>query len=118
MTGDRKKPGVAFWTTMVLSLPVLYVLSFGPMRMVGVHYEMPPPTAKIPGFGFSIEGPTEFDAVPSAWYKALYQPLIWACWQPWGTPLVQYKYLFPIREVRQQSATPIGQTSASRIDSR
>jgi hypothetical protein len=28
---DRKKPGVAFWATVVVvGLPVLYVLSFGP----------------------------------------------------------------------------------------
>ena len=30
LTTDRKKPGWAFWTTVALSLPVLYVLSFGP----------------------------------------------------------------------------------------
>lgn len=27
---DRKKPGWAFWATVGLSLPVLYVLGFGP----------------------------------------------------------------------------------------
>ena len=27
---DRRKPTVAFWLTVVLALPVLYVLSFGP----------------------------------------------------------------------------------------
>ena len=27
---DRKKPGVAFWATVVASMPVLYVLGFGP----------------------------------------------------------------------------------------
>jgi hypothetical protein len=30
MTSDRKQPGVAFWTTIVVVVPVLYVLSFGP----------------------------------------------------------------------------------------
>jgi hypothetical protein len=30
MGDKRRKPGVAFWATVVLSLPVLYVLSFGP----------------------------------------------------------------------------------------
>ena len=29
MTPDRKKPGVAFWATVV-SMPILYVLSAGP----------------------------------------------------------------------------------------
>jgi hypothetical protein len=28
---DRKKPGVAFWTTVVLAVPILYVASFGPV---------------------------------------------------------------------------------------
>ena len=28
---SRKKPGVAFWATVAFSLPVLYVLSFGPV---------------------------------------------------------------------------------------
>src|SRR4029077_17647274 len=27
---SRKQPGVAFWATVMFSLPVLYVLSFGP----------------------------------------------------------------------------------------
>jgi hypothetical protein len=30
MTGDRKKPGVAFWTTVVVVCLLLYPLSFGP----------------------------------------------------------------------------------------
>src|SRR5262245_14028997 len=31
MTSDRKKPGVAFWVTVVVvALPLVYVLSFGP----------------------------------------------------------------------------------------
>jgi hypothetical protein len=31
MTSDRKKPGVAFWATVVVvCLPIAYVLSFGP----------------------------------------------------------------------------------------
>jgi hypothetical protein len=31
MTSDRKKPGVALWATVVvMCLPILYVLSFGP----------------------------------------------------------------------------------------
>lgn len=104
MTPSRKKPGVAFWATVAVILPALYVLSFGPMRIVGMHYEMPPPTPKTLGFGWSIEGPTEFDAVPNAWYQALYRPLIWASQQSWGSPLATYWLLFPIREVRRHPA--------------
>jgi hypothetical protein len=37
---DRKKPGVAFWeTVVVVSIPLLYVLSFGPACWMG---EVPP----------------------------------------------------------------------------
>jgi hypothetical protein len=94
MRDDRKKPGVAFWATVVL----LYVASFGPMRMVGVHYEKPRPTVPSGGFAISIDGHTVFDEVPSAWYQTLYEPLIWASWQSWGKPLFWYSSLFPIRE--------------------
>jgi len=35
MKQDRKKPGVAFWLTMVVVvLPVLYVVSFGPASWI------------------------------------------------------------------------------------
>ena len=30
MTASRKKPGVAFWATVVVVLELVYVLSFGP----------------------------------------------------------------------------------------
>jgi hypothetical protein len=30
MTSDSKKPGVVFWAIVGVSLPVLYLLSFGP----------------------------------------------------------------------------------------
>lgn len=95
---DRKKPGWKFWATAALFVPMFYIASFGPMRMVGVHYEIPPPTAPRGGFAFSIEGPTVFDEVPSGWYRSLYRPVIWATWQPWGTPLFWYASLFPVRE--------------------
>ena len=36
---SRKKPGVAFWATVVMVLPVLYVLSFGPAVWIASHKE-------------------------------------------------------------------------------
>jgi hypothetical protein len=39
---DRKKPGWAFWTTMILvSLPVLYVASWGPVCKLRFDDKLP-----------------------------------------------------------------------------
>ena len=38
---DRKKPGVAFWTTMVLVAVVLYPLSVGPAEWLRHHHCIP-----------------------------------------------------------------------------
>ena len=35
---DRKKPGVAFWATVVVGLLVLYVASIGPAVSVSFHH--------------------------------------------------------------------------------
>jgi hypothetical protein len=38
MTSDRNKPGVAFWATVVVvALPLIYVLSFGPACWISSH---------------------------------------------------------------------------------
>jgi hypothetical protein len=53
---DRKKPGVAFWTTVVLVVvSLLYVLSFGPACWI---------TSRC-----SLRG---------AWISTAYRPLIWS----------------------------------------
>jgi hypothetical protein len=36
---DRKKPGVAFWATVALVVPLLYVASFGPACWLTSHLE-------------------------------------------------------------------------------
>ncbi len=41
MKTDRKKPGVAFWATVVVvCLPLLYVLSVGPACWVATHTDL------------------------------------------------------------------------------
>jgi hypothetical protein len=37
MTTDRKKPGVAFWATVVLVVVLAYPLSFGPIVWLAQH---------------------------------------------------------------------------------
>ena len=39
MNRDRKKPGVAFWATVVVCLPLLYVLGFGPACWIATRCE-------------------------------------------------------------------------------
>ena len=56
MTSARNKPGVAFWATVfVISLPLLYVLSFGPACWI---------TSRL-----SLSGD---------WLVFAYRPMIWA----------------------------------------
>lgn len=61
MSEDRRKPGWAFWTTVMLSLGIVYVLSFGPAR------------ASLGPRGL-LSGP---DPVFGA-YQAFYRPVFWA----------------------------------------
>jgi hypothetical protein len=37
MSEDRKKPGVVFWAAVVVCLPLLYVLSIGPVCRMVAH---------------------------------------------------------------------------------
>jgi hypothetical protein len=52
---DRKKPGLAFWATVVVvGLPLLYVLSFGPACWI-----------------------TSRCSLPGDWLFVVYAPMIW-----------------------------------------
>src|SRR6476620_5860152 len=60
MPDDRKKPGVAFWATVVLVAALLmYPLSIGPSQWVA--WNLPPPRS-------ALAGPHEF-----------YAPIRWVC---------------------------------------
>jgi hypothetical protein len=48
---SRKKPGVAFWATVVVCLPLFYVLGFGPACWIATRYE------PLRGFVNSIYSP-------------------------------------------------------------
>lgn len=74
MTPDRKKPGLAFWATMVVVVFLVYPLSFGPACWITSHVRV------------------GSKAVPS-----LYAPIIWG-WNHGGpalaSPLHWYSCLF------------------------
>jgi hypothetical protein len=41
MPFDRKKPGVAFWATVVVVVAMLYLLSFGPFVWLYTRHQLP-----------------------------------------------------------------------------
>ncbi len=93
MSEERKKPAAAFWTTIVVSSILLYVLSSGPMqtlafRKVTLHFKAPPGSGPVKV--------TSFDH--GVWWPTIYAPLTWAVDQEWGKPLAWYWSLFPISQ--------------------
>jgi len=55
MNCDRKKPGVAFWATVVLVAVLAYPLSFGPACWI-----------------------TSWSGLPGKWLVTVYRPMAWA----------------------------------------
>ena len=77
-----------FWAVVAM-LPVLYVVSSGPTRMVGAY---PQP---LSGNRLVLEP----DPLSSGnWYSAVYRPLGWVRYYPWAKPLRWYWDLFPVRD--------------------
>jgi hypothetical protein len=76
MSGDRKKPGLAFWASVVVVVAGLYVLSVGPAAWLEDRGAMPA------------------WAMPVVW--RFYTPLIWACsrFGPTWDALVWYAALW------------------------
>jgi hypothetical protein len=76
MTPDRKKPGVAFWATVVVvCLPILYVASFGPWCWFVVQ---------------------KAETQDKSTKPSLYRPLIYAWWYGSGdirSPIAWYANL-------------------------
>jgi len=105
MTLDRKKPGVAFWTTVVVASVVIYVLSSGPARTLLIQKRI-----VIPLLGPIVASSTESIipmerqrirpwpqvVVESGRWKTIYFPLDWAAAQNFGALLRWYWDLFPI----------------------
>jgi hypothetical protein len=73
---DRKKPGVAFWSSAVMVVLVLYVLSIGPLYWATEKW---PTKTQIQLFGIYVcPAQWEFDHAPSPvgsalhWYVGLW----------------------------------------------
>lgn len=83
MDEQRKKPGITFWATVLLvALPILYVLSSGPMALIA--YE-----TRIYKDGQSVTSLQD-------WWPMAYRPLVFVAQKtPCGGPLRWYWDLFP-----------------------
>jgi hypothetical protein len=75
------------WSSIVLAaivLPMLYVLSSGPMLILAFRHNI---TTTPDGHGRLIE--IDYVAV-HVWWPTVYAPLVWASEQSWGEPLHWY----------------------------
>jgi hypothetical protein len=90
MSDDRKKPLWPWIVALVIGLPVMYVLSSGPARMVACRRSS------------STRGtPADMSVVIDKWWITLYAPLSWASEnpeQPCAKILIWYWWKFPIRK--------------------
>jgi hypothetical protein len=86
---DRKRPGVAFWATVVVVviIPILYVGSSGPTSRVIYKQKT---IIDTPPSRLDVVVP-----VSEPWWSAVYAPLRWASAKWWGQPLQRYWSLFP-----------------------
>jgi hypothetical protein len=75
----------------IVVLPVLYVLSSGPLH--GVAFR----DASI--VGFDPDGIIVLYK-PDDWWAKVYAPLIWASERPWGRPLRRYWNFIETRSAR------------------
>ena len=88
----------AEWTAVAILVigPVLYVLSSGPMKMVGWRSQKNPPV----GIPIPMPAPRRVlieYVIVSEWWHRTYAPLFWASKQSWGGPVNTYWELFPAR---------------------
>jgi hypothetical protein len=92
MSDDRK----FIWpwiVALLIGLPVLYVVSSGPMQTVAFRAHV----SYLPVLGStSMAGVSDIDM--GRWWPSLYAPLLWVSEQSWGEPLNWYWGLFPILE--------------------
>ena len=90
---DDMKPVWPWIVALLIGLPVLYVLSSGPLRTVAFR-DRP---ILLSEQRFTSSSTRVIDRGP--WWPIVYAPLVWASNEPWGERLQFYWHCFPIREV-------------------
>jgi hypothetical protein len=84
MSEPQKKPGVAYWATvaLVISLPVLYVLAYGPWTWVVIHGFKDVAYLDAGGFYAPLYGWLQADGGPKWIYDPYCDYLSW--WESLG----------------------------------
>ena len=102
MDKRREKPGGLFWLIVAtIVLPLLYVASSGPARMIALRsYVVSVPSFAPPSSAPGTPMGLDVDLVQTvdSWWITVYAPLDGAAEHAWGEPLHWYWDLFPIRE--------------------
>ncbi|HEY3967628.1 MAG TPA: hypothetical protein VGM05_23910 [Planctomycetaceae bacterium] len=79
----------------MIVLPLLYVLSSGPLRTMAFHLEITNETTILSDGTEAVQCICSYDS--GEWWPIAYAPLVWASDQVWGNSIEVYWHLFPIR---------------------
>lgn len=90
MSDEHKKPLWPWIAALLIGLPLLYVLSSGPMQILAFR--------RIEERTLLSSGTVSVIYVdhPGVWWPKVYAPVVWASQQRWGTPIFRYWMLFPV----------------------
>jgi hypothetical protein len=91
----------AKWTIVALVLmPVLYVLSSGPMTILAFRTRITRTSTTLPNGSSAVQASAETNL--GTWFPFVYAPVLWAVEQGWGESLFSYWDLFPNRETYEE----------------
>ncbi len=90
----RKKPGLAFWATVVVCVPLLYLLTAGPAQIVLIRQV---PVRTVDSQGRPFAPPLSMGSIPAyddELYSTIYAPLTVLAKTPAAGLLTWYLELF------------------------
>lgn len=87
---EERKPFWPWIVALLLGVPVLYMLSSGPMQILA--FRRTEERTLLSGGTVSV---IYVDDQGACWPK-VYAPLVWASQQRWGTQIFRYWMLFPV----------------------
>jgi hypothetical protein len=95
----------AKWTAVALAImPALYILSSGPMTIVGFRTRVKHTSTILPNGTSAIQASSETSL--GKWFSIAYAPLVLAAEQAWGDSVFSYWELFPNRSNRLADEEP------------
>jgi hypothetical protein len=91
----------AKWTAVVaVVLPLIYLLSSGPMTIVAFRRHVKHQETVLPDGTTAVTATSE--TILGTWFYVTYAPLLWASEQSWGDGVFWYWELFPNRGVNEE----------------